>query len=78
LKESTVEAAQLGIELTENLQQLPVSGDLEKATEEVQKEAGYSEVGDSEARKGNTDSRHTANIINIESSSTSTSISTST
>jgi len=38
-KESTVEAAQLGIELTENLQQMAVADDLVKATEGVQEEA---------------------------------------
>jgi len=35
LKESTIEAAQLGIELTKNLQQLVVFGELVKGTEEV-------------------------------------------
>jgi len=33
LKESTIEAAQLGIELTENLQQLVVAGDMMDAEE---------------------------------------------
>jgi len=84
LNESTVEAAQLGIELTENLQQLVVSGELEKVTKEVEKEAGCSEVDASEAGRGNIDSLHTANIIDKESSttfdshSTSASLSTST
>ena len=41
-KESAVEAAQLGIELTENLQQMEVADDLVKATEGVQEEAGCS------------------------------------
>jgi len=60
LKESTVEAALLGIELTENFQQLVVSGELVDITE-----AGCSEADTSEAEKGNTDSLHTANIIDI-------------
>jgi len=34
-KESTVEAGQLGIELTENLQQMAVANDMVKATEVV-------------------------------------------
>jgi len=37
LKESTIEAAQLGIELIENLQQLVVSGEMVDTTEGVQK-----------------------------------------
>jgi len=84
LKESIVEAAQLRIELIENLQQLVVSGELVDTTKGVQKEAGYSEADASKADKGNTDSLHTTNIINIESStnldsqSTSASLSTST
>jgi len=77
LKESTVEAAQLGIELPENLQQLVVSGELVDTTEEVHKEAGCSEADASKAGKGNIDSLHTANIVNIESSTTSDSKSTS-
>jgi len=44
IKESTVEAAQLGIELTENLQKMVVVNELVKATEEVQEEAGCSEA----------------------------------
>ena len=70
IKESTVEAAQLGIELTENLQQMVVADELVKATEEVEEEGGCSEVDASEANKGNTDSLHTAKIVNIESSTT--------
>jgi len=54
-----------------------VFGELVKATEEVQKEAGCSEVDASEADKGNTDCLHTVNIVNIESSTTSDSRSTS-
>ena len=64
------------IELTENLQQLVVAGDLLDAAEEVQrKEAACSEVDASEATRGNTDSHNISNVIEIESSSTSTSTS---
>jgi len=76
LKESTVEAAQLGIELIKNLQQLVMAGDMMDA-ERVLKEAACSEVDASEATRGNTDSLNTANVIEKESSSTSTSHSTS-
>jgi len=78
MKESTTEAAKLGIELTENLQQMVVSGEMVDTAEEVQKEAGCSEADASEADKGNTDSLHSAEIVNIESSTTSDSRSTST
>jgi len=80
LKDSTVEAAQIGIELTENLQQPVVLGDLLKDAEEVQMEGAdevheenvdCSEVPASEATRGNLDSLHSANVIEIESSSTS-------
>jgi len=83
IKESTVEAAQLGIELTKNLQQMVVADKLMKATKRVQEEAGCSKVDASEANKGNTDSLHTTKIVNIESCtssdfrSTPTSLSTS-
>jgi len=77
MKESIVEAAQLGIERTENLQQLAVSGELVDTAEEVQKEAGCSEVDASEADKGNIDFLHTTDIENIESSTTYDSRSTS-
>jgi len=73
VKEATVEAAQLGIELIENLQQLVVSGELVDTTKRVQKEAGCSE-----AEKGNIDSLNTTNIIEVGSSNTSASLSTST
>jgi len=43
-RESTIEVAQLGLELTENLQQMVVVDDMVEATEVVQKEAGYSET----------------------------------
>jgi len=76
LKESTIEAAQLGIELTKNLQQLVVAGDMMDA-EGVQKEAACSEADASEATRGTTDSLNTANVIEIESGSTSASHSTS-
>jgi len=73
LKESTIEAAQLGFELTKNLQQLVASGEVMKDTAEgVQEEnVGCSESDASEASRGNTDSLHTAKVIEIESSSTS-------
>jgi len=69
LNESTIEASQLGIELTENLQQLVMVGDM-MDVEGVQKEAACSEVDASEAKRGNIDSLNTANVIEIESSST--------
>jgi transcriptional regulator with XRE-family HTH domain len=59
LKDSTVEAAQMGFELTENLQQLVVSGDLLEGVEKVQEEnVGRSEADASEASRGNLDSLH--------------------
>jgi len=71
-RESTVEAAQLGLELTENLQQMAVADDMVEATEVVQEEAGCSEVVALEAPQGNIDSLHTtAEIVNIESSTSS-------
>jgi len=76
-KESTVEAAQLGLELTENLKQMAVAGDMVEAeggdmtmeaTKVAQEEPG-SEVVALEALEGNSDSLHTtAEIVNIESS----------
>jgi len=75
-KESTVQATQLGIELTENLQQMAEVDDLVKANEGGQEEASCSEAVASEALKGNTDSLHTAEIVNIESSTSSNSRST--
>ena len=38
-RESTVEAAQLGLEITENLQQMAVAVDLLEATKVVQEQA---------------------------------------
>jgi len=86
LKDSTVEAAQIGIELTENLQQPVVLGDLLKDAEEVQMEGAdevqeenvdCSEAAASEATRGNPDSLHSTNVIEIEPSSASTSTSDS-
>jgi len=78
MKESSDEAAQKVVELTENLEQMVKSSDVLKANEEVQ----MKKVATSEAAQGNPDSLHSANIIEIESSSesfqTSTSTSTST
>jgi len=71
-RESTVEAAQLGLELTENLQQMAVADDMVDATEVAQVEAGCSEAVASKAPEGNTDSLHsTAEIVYIESSTSS-------
>jgi len=42
-----------------------VVDELVKVTKGVQEEAGCSEVDASEANKGNTDSLHTAEIVNI-------------
>jgi len=76
-KESTVEAAQLGLELTKSLKQMAVAGDMVEAeigdmtveaTEIAQEEAG-SEAVALEAPKGNPDSlQTTAEIVNIASS----------
>ena len=82
MKESSAEAAQKVVELTENLQQMVRTTDVLKADENVQIEkAATSEADASEAVQGNPDSLHSANIIEIESSSeshqTSTSISDS-
>ena len=59
LQEASIESAQAGIELTEDLQQLVVSGELLKDSEE--KAAG------SEVARGNPDVSHSAKIIEIES-----------
>ena len=79
-KESTVEAAQLGLELTGNLQQMEVARNLVEAeaggmameaAEVAQEEAGWSEATVvSEAPKGNSNS-HTTEIVTIESSTCS-------
>jgi len=52
---------------------MEVADDLVKAIDGVQEEAGCSEADVSEALKGNTDSLHTAEIVNIESSTSSNS-----
>jgi len=81
LQEASVEAAQVGIGLTENLQQLMVSGELLKDSEEnvVASEAATTEAAASESARGNPDVSHSANVIEIESgTSTSTSSSTNT
>jgi len=78
LNESTVEAAHKVIELTEDLQQLVVAGDLLNAVEETRKkDVTCSEVVASEVVRGNNDSHSISNVIEVESSSTSASHSTS-
>jgi len=79
MKESSAEAAQKVVELTENLQQMVKTGDVLKADKDIQMEkAATSEADASEAVQGNPDSLHSANIIQIESSSESFPTSTST
>jgi hypothetical protein len=66
------------IELTEDLQQLVKTGDILSVDEETQKEdATCSEDVASEATRGNIDSHNISNIIEVESTSTSASHSTS-
>jgi hypothetical protein len=78
LKDLNVEAAQTGIEFTKNLQQLVVAGELLEATEKVQEErATGSEVDALGANQGNTVSPHTSKVIEIDSSTTLDSHSTS-
>jgi len=68
-KESTVEAAQLGLELTENLQQMAVADIMVEATEVAQEEVGCSEAHvASEVHEGNSNSHTLAEIITVESS----------
>jgi len=68
-KESTVEVAQLGLELTKNLQQMAVADDMVKAIEVAQKEAGCSEAPVAlEAPEGISNSHTDAEIVTIESS----------
>jgi len=62
-KESTVEAAQLGLELTENLQQMIEAEGVLKTVEDAQEETVCSEVVASEAPEGNTNSHTTADEI---------------
>jgi len=71
-KESTVEAAQLGLELTKNLQQMAMADDLVEATKVAQEEAGCSEAPvASEAPEGISNSHTVAEIVTIESSTSS-------
>jgi len=78
LKETSAEAAQKVVELIENLQQMVEISDMLKANEEVQlKEAATSEAAALEAIKGNPESLHSANVIEIESGSESYQTSTS-
>ena len=79
LKQSSGEHAQKVVELTRSLQELVVASELLSATEEAQREeATCSEAASSEATRGNPDSHNTSNlVIEIESSSTSASHSTS-
>jgi len=76
-KESTIKVAQLGLELTENLKQMAVVGDMVEAevsdmtveATKVAQEEVSSEVVASKAPEGNSYSLHTtAEIVNIESS----------
>jgi len=77
IKESTVEVVQLGIELTENLQQMVVADELVKAADEVHEEAGYSKVDASEVHKGNNGYSSTSSDSRSTPASLSTSSSTS-
>jgi len=77
-KESIVEAAQLGLELTENLKQMAVADVMVEATEVAHEEAGCSKaLVASEALEGNSNSHTPAEIITVESSSSSESRSSS-
>jgi len=74
LKGSSGEQAQKVVELVENLQQLVVASDLLDAAEKTQNEdATCSEAAALEATRGNSDSHNISNVIEVESSSTSTS-----
>ena len=77
LNESTIEAAQMGIKLTEELQQLIVADEREVDEDGQREEAATSEADALEGTQGNINSLHTVNVIEIESSSTSPSYSTS-
>jgi len=77
LKESIVDATHKVIEMTENLQQLVVTGVCLNDVKESKKEkATWSEAATSEAPRGNADSHNISNIIDIGSSTTSASLST--
>ena len=84
LKESSGEHAQKVVELAKNLQELVVVGDLLNVAEEVQREnvpfsgSGTSEADASKATRANTNSHNISNnLIEIESSPSSISTSTS-
>jgi len=71
-KESTVEAAQLGLELTKNLQQMAVADDMVEAAEVAQEEAGCSEAPVASEAPEDISKSHTAiEIVTIESSTSS-------
>jgi len=76
-KESTVEAAQLGLKLTENLQQMIEADGVLKTVEDAQEEDVCLEVVTSEAPKDNIDSHTVADEIIIVESSTSSETRTS-
>jgi len=71
LQEASIEAAQAGIELTEDLQQLVVSGELLKDSKDkaAGSQAATSKDAASEAARGNPDVSHSAKIIEVESGS---------
>jgi len=66
----------MGIERTEELQQLVVADEREAGEDGQREEPATSEADASEDTQGNTDSLHTVNVIEIESSSDSPSYST--
>jgi len=76
-KESTVEAAQLGLKLTENLQQMIEADGVLRTTEDAQEKVVCSEVIASKAPEGNIDSHTVADEIIIVESSTSSETRTS-
>jgi len=74
LKGSSGEQAQKVVELAENIQRLVVASDLMDAAEKTQMEdATCSEAAALEATRGNSNSHNISNVIEVESSSTSTS-----
>ena len=78
VKDSTVEATHKVIELSGNLQQLVVIDvGLNDAGESRKEKATCSEVAASKAPRGNSDSHNISNIIDIRSSTTPASLSTS-
>jgi len=73
LEKTTIEAVQAGIELTEDLQQLVVSGELLKDAEELGAGSGAA-TSEAVASRGNHDVSNSANIIEFQfGTSTSTS-----